>query len=166
MARKVTDPGGVRWKVGRQWSPWRVRVRREQPDWLQDGPGEMDWMPIDSPGAVLVALGVLAAVALAFLVVWPIVVLAVEIVLVVLAVLVTAAGRLALRRPWTVRAEARGIQDHHHSWSVVGWRASGELVDAVAQALAAGRELPPGAATVGASPPPLPCVGERSGAPR
>jgi hypothetical protein len=157
MARKVTAPDGTRWRVGRQWAPWRVKIRPERPDWTQRGDGGGgDWFAIDDAGAVLVALGILVVLALVFLVAWPLVALALEIVLVGLGVLVTAAGRVVLRRPWTVRAEVRGRSDHHHVWTVTGWKASGALVDAAAGALATGGELPEGKITFGTAPEPLP----------
>jgi len=161
VARKVTDPHGVRWHVGRQWAPWRVRVRPERPDW-GDGGGGGDWLgPLDDAAGILVGLGILVAVALAFLVIWPIVALAVELVIVLVGVLVTVVGRLVLRKPWTVVARARGGRNHRHVWSVAGWRASGELVDGAAEALRLGHDLPEGAATFGTAPAALPRVGDR-----
>jgi hypothetical protein len=38
-----------------------------------------------------------------------------------------------------------------HTWRIVGWRASGDMVDAVANALTHGNSLPPGSPM---SPPP------------
>jgi hypothetical protein len=140
MARKVSDPQGVEWKVGRQWAPWRVKVIRERPDLGDGAGGGGDWFAVDDAAGILVALGVLVAIALAFFVIWPIVAIAIEIVLVALGVLVTAVGRVVLRKPWTVRAMSRGREPA--LWRVRGWRTSGELVDEVADAIAAGRELP------------------------
>ncbi len=157
MARRITAPDGTRWRVGRQWAPWRVKVRPERPDWTQRGEaGSGDWALLDDAGGILVALGILVVVALVFLVAWPLVALALEIVLVGLGVVITATGRLVLRRPWTVRADVRGRSSYHHVWSVKGWRASGALVDAAAGALEAGHELPEGGTTFGIAPEPLP----------
>ena len=50
-------------------------------------------------------------------------------------------GRLLFRKPWTVRARAK--QEATHRWQVAGFRNSGELRDEVADALRAGRALPP-----------------------
>jgi hypothetical protein len=138
MARKVTAPDGLDWTVGRQWVPWRWRLWRERVD--LDGPsgGDMGWA-IDDVGGILVALGVLVVLALVFLAIWPLVAIAIEIVLIGIGLLATVAGRVVLRKPWTVRAVARG---HEHTWKVRGWRASGERIDEVATALAGGFTLP------------------------
>ncbi len=103
----------MRWKVGRQWWPWRLRLRRWRPDW-QDGIG----------GDALVALDA------------------------------GLFGRVALRRPWTVRAVAQG-HDHERVWRIPGWRASGALADAAADALRDGREPPAGGLRLGPPPQPL-----------
>lgn len=164
MARKVVDPSGIRWTVGRQWTPWRVRVRTEKPDWLQRDSGGGGWLgPLDDAGGVFAALAILVAVALLFLVVWPVVALAVELVLVALLVLVGTAGRVILRRPWTVHAVARGGRDHRHEWHVVGWRASGELRDQAAEALHLGQELPADRSTFGTPPKPFPKIRDERG---
>ncbi len=81
-----------------------------------------------------------SAVVLLFLVIWPIVVIALELVILVLLFLVSLAGRVVFRRPWTVvaRGETPGAS-RELEWRVVGWRRSGLLIDAAADALAAGR---------------------------
>ena len=43
--------------------------------------------------------------------------------------------RVALRRPWTVEASSEG---ERRRWKVVGWRRSGEVVEATALALERG----------------------------
>ena len=70
--------------------------------------------------------------------------------LLVLLFLVSLAGRLLFRRPWTVvaRGETPGAS-REHEWRVVGWRPSSRLIDAAAKALAAGTDLPAGAAPGG-----------------
>ena len=64
MARRVTAPDGLRWKVARQWAPWSARLRR--PDRPDLGGG--DGLSVDDAGGLLVVLGVLVALALVFLV--------------------------------------------------------------------------------------------------
>jgi hypothetical protein len=66
----------------------------------------------------------------------------------ILALLLTAvgvAGRLLFRRPWSV--EAVSDAGERHRWQVVGWRASGELVAEVVNALAHGH-VPPATGAV------------------
>ena len=160
MARKVVAPSGVEWKVGRQWAPWRVSVRRRDADLgdggVEGGPDWGDWFDLDDAGVIFTSLVILVLGALLLLVVWPVMAIAIEIVVIGLGVLVSALGRLVLRRPWTVVATVRGHRDHGYEWKVRGWRASGELIDTVADALENRQALPPHAMRFGFPPAPLP----------
>lgn len=141
MARTAVAPDGVHWRVGRRWLPFRVRLRRD--DWREAGPSDLgDLALFDSPGGLLAGLVALAAVALLFLVIWPIVAIALELVLVAIILVGAVGGRVILRRPWTVVARSETAE---RAWNVVGWRRSGRLIDDVADALERGRELPAGA---------------------
>ena len=143
MARSVVARDGVRWRVGRQWLPFRVRLRRD--DWREAGPSDLgDLALFDSPGGLVAGLVATVAVILLFLVVWPIVAIALELVLLAIVLVGAVGGRVILRRPWPVVARS---DRKEHTWSVVGWRRSGRLIDDVAEALERGRELPPGATT-------------------
>ena len=133
------------WKVGRQWLPYRVRLRRERE--LPDAPdaswlGDLFDFADFSLGGILVGLALAILVVLLFLVVWPLVALAIEIVLVIIVFLVALAGRLVFRRPWRIVARTRGSIRSTLAWHVVGWRASGRVIDEVADALAAGQTQP------------------------
>lgn len=143
MARKVTDPHDVDWKVAREWAPWRPRLRRRDRD--GDGSGWLDLgdlFSVDDAGGLLVAIGLAIFVVALFLVVWPVVAIAIELVLVALGILVAAAGRILLRRPWTVSAVTAG--GRRWRWQVVGWGESGRLVEEIAEAIRLGGALPPG----------------------
>jgi hypothetical protein len=61
-------------------------------------------------------------------------------------------ARVVFRRPWAVEAVAP--DGATHTWRVVGWQASGDAVDAVANALEHGNPLPTGATSAPAVPPP------------
>ena len=76
--RRVTAPDGREWKVGRQWLPARMRIRRDDGDGPGDGDGGGfldtmgDFLGIDDAGAgILVGFAVLALSALLFAVVFP-----------------------------------------------------------------------------------------------
>lgn len=144
MARSVVADDGARWQVGRRWVPARVRLRRRRDS--GDGVDIGDLGFADAFDGPLAIIGVLVAVVLLFLVIWPVFVLALELVILVLLFLVSLAGRVVFRRPWTVvaRCETPGAS-REFEWRVVGWRRSGVLIDAAAEALAAGTELPEGA---------------------
>ena len=158
MARTVVAPDRVRWRVRRRWLPsW---FRRTRPDWLDFSPGDIMGAGVDfadSATVFLVTLALAAAAGLLFLVIWPVVALAAEL-LVVLALLVAGlAGRVILRKPWTVSAMSEFSEDpREHAWQVVGWRGSTRLIGEVAQALEVGSELPAGVQTAGSPPRPLP----------
>jgi hypothetical protein len=142
MARTAVAPDGVHWRVGRRWLPFRVRLRRD--NWRDAAPTDFgDLALFDSPGGVLAGLALTAAVILLLLVIWPIVAIALEVVLVALILIGAVGGRVILRRPWTV--VARSEREQEHSWRVAGWRRSGRLIDEIAESLESGRALPPGA---------------------
>ncbi len=64
----------------------------------------------------------------------PAVIFFLELVLVLAAVGLGVLGRVLFRRPWTVEARVDGT-DRGGEWKVTGWRASGELVDSMAERL-------------------------------
>ena len=143
--RTVGAPDGRTWRVGRQWLPFRVRLRRERE--LPDG-GDASWLDhlLDfgdfSLGGLLVGLALAILTVLLLAVVWPLVALAIEVVIAIVAFLVALAGHLFLRRPWRIVAHTRDSIHSTLAWHVVGWRASGAVIDEVADALAAGRSEP------------------------
>lgn len=84
---------------------------------------------------------------LLLLVVWPVVAIALELVIALLILLVAVAGRVVFRRPWTVYAMTKGEDVRRElEWQVVGWRASGRLVERIGASLERGDALPEGAA--------------------
>lgn len=131
----MTAPDGREWKVGRQWLPRRLRVRRPDLDWFDPSGG------LDDAGGLLLLLAVFAAVLLVVFVVFPVVVLALELLLLIFLLLLGVAGRVLFGRPWHVLARTEGAA---YRWPVKGWRESGERVDQVAGTLASG-SVPGGA---------------------
>jgi len=140
MPRSAVAPDGTSWGVGRRWVPFRVRLR--DGDWREGGPADLGDVFFDSPGGVLAGLAVIATAMLVFLVIWPIVAIALELVLLALIFLVSLAGRVLFRRPWTVvaRSETTGAA-REHTWRVVGWRASARLIEDAVDSLS--RDGPP-----------------------
>ena len=149
MARAVESPDGERWKVGRQWAPWRPRLRRRRRNDAEDAAGEGIGGTIEGifaaddlfAGLLIGVLGFVVFV-LAFVVVWPVIAIAAEIIIVVLGVLGATVGRVVLRRPWVIRAHVPGTYQER-AWRVKGWRASRQMIDAVSSALERGLPLPP-----------------------
>jgi hypothetical protein len=88
-------------------------------------------------GAIAIAL---AAVFVVLAIVAPLIGVVADLILAILLTALGVAGRLLLRRPSSVEAVSDAGERHH--WQVVGWRASGELVADVVNALAHGHVLP------------------------
>ena len=138
------------WHVGRQWLPVRVRLRPER------DPGDRWWHAADgldaltfadfSVGGVIAAFAAIVAAIVLVAVVWPIVALALEVVILLILFLGGLAGRLVFRRPWRIVARTKGEPREVRAWHVVGWRASAEVVDEVARSLAAGQRPNPAGA--------------------
>lgn len=149
MARAVETPGGERWKVGRQWAPWRPRLRRRRDDDNERAVGEggnwaleaLSWGD-DILGGAMVALVVGLLVVLALLVVWPVVAIAIEVTIIILGVLGATLARVVFRRPWVIRAHVPGTYQER-AWRVKGWRSSRDMIDSVSWALERGMPLPP-----------------------
>jgi hypothetical protein len=144
VARKVVDPDGVRWRVLRRW--W---VSPVVPRWrgARDG-GGIDGVPdlgldLDDGifGAIAVVLVILAVAALLAFWILPLAILVVEVLAFVVLAAAGLAGRLAFRRPW--RLEARSDAGTRLTWHVAGWRDSRDALAAIATALENGR--PPAA---------------------
>ena len=133
--RTVVDPEGRTWRVKRRWLSRSVSWRGPR-DLTPPGPDLVDAGLLADDLGCLPALGIVVtvaiAVALAVFFVLPAIVFAVELVLVLVLLLVGALARVLFRRPWTVEARVKGT-NLGREWKVVGWRASGELVDQVTE---------------------------------
>lgn len=133
-ARVVTAPDGRTWKVRRRWVHRSVSWRGGRD--LPDVPG-LDLL--DDEFGILAAIGIIitaiVVAALAVFFVIPAVIFAVELLFVLVVVVLAAVARILLRRPWTVEARVAGTNEGRE-WKVVGWRASGELVETVANRVA------------------------------
>jgi hypothetical protein len=75
-----------------------------------------------------------------FTVVFPLVVLGLELLVFLLIALLGIAGRFLLGHPWTVRA--KGTAGRELTWRVKGFGAAGRVRDEAAQALANGDRNP------------------------
>lgn len=98
-----------------------------------DVAGEAAELPV--VGVIFFAIAALLVGVAAVIFVVPAVIFLLELLLVVLLVALGAGARILFRRPWTVEARVAGTNEVRE-WKVVGWRASGELVDTVATRVA------------------------------
>lgn len=141
----VVAPDGREWNVGIRWLPRRPkwvgwgfgRARRaKSSEWwhvldIPDGGG--DSLPI-----VLIVVGAIIVLALAWLVVFPVLIFLVDLLLVVLIAAGAVAVRMLFRRPWIVQAVSG---DATKEWPVVGWRASSQRAVAIAHRIEQGLPL-------------------------
>lgn len=146
--RTVTAPDGATWRVRRVLLPRGDQLQRPRAD--ADGPrvGSSGWFEGlgDQPVALFDAdarwiLLIVGMALVGFVVLAPLLGLLVDLVIVAGAAIGAISARLLFRRPWRVEATAPDGGGARHSWGVVGTRASGEAVDAVATALAEGRPV-------------------------
>jgi len=85
-------------------------------------------------GVILAALALLLLAVAAVLFIVPAVIFLVELLIVVVIVGAGVLGRVLFGRPWTVQAHEPRTE-RTFEWKVQGWRASGKLVDSIAEQL-------------------------------
>jgi hypothetical protein len=154
MAKEVVAPDGRAWRVRRRWDPrdpdrtrlfdktrrqlWARRQQLQGGDLLAGGAEGLGAVAEGGLVGLLVLLA-LFAVLLSWFVVVPLILAAVQVVVLVGLVVAAVVGRVLLRRPWIVEATDGWTT---HRWEVVGWRASGDHARLVAEQLATGMPLP------------------------
>jgi len=139
----ITSPDGERWRVRRRWSDrpmpniWR-RMERSA-DELEDSGvaprfGELGWYAGDGWAGVMVAF---AAIVL-FVILIPVLGVALELIVLFIVLWSGLVGRLLLGHPWVV--EARNLDDGERSaaYAVKGFRSAGHAVRELSAAIAAG----------------------------
>ena len=138
-ARTVVGPDGRTWKVRRKWLTrsvhWRGRWSPGESLQVLDGAdllGAGAELPVIGWVLLGLALVVFAVVGLSLLI--PLLLFLGELAFVLLAVVLGLLARVLFRRPWIVEARVAGTNEGRQ-WKVVGWRASGEQVEAVAERL-------------------------------
>ena len=123
----------------RRWVHRSVAWRSDLSDPLELTPN-VSMLDVDDELGVLPVIGIvvtaIATLALFAFFVVPAVVFVVELLLVLAAIGLGAVARTVFRRPWTVEARVAGTNEGRE-WKVVGWRASGALVDRLAERIRA-----------------------------
>lgn len=145
MASPVTAPNGLVWNVRRRvtprlgdesaWGRFRSRYRKVVKRTSNLPDVDLGWLEIFGEG-IAFGIGIILAIVLLAFVVIPLLVAILDVLVVLLLGAVGVALRIALRRPWTV--EATSSDGDVLRWRIVGWRASGEKVTAIASELASG----------------------------
>ncbi|QYG92304.1 hypothetical protein HC251_07535 [Iamia sp. SCSIO 61187] len=160
-----TVAGAAPWEVHRRWVTRlgretfgrRVgrRFRRSGSNLdLADGVG-----CVPDLGEILFALVAFVVIVLLAIFVLPVLVIAVEVVLGLVALLLGLVAKVLFRRPWVIDAFA--ADGTHLRWKEVGWRTATERRDEITRALAHGVIAPGGEllhtdATVAVPPPTAP----------
>lgn len=132
----MVGPDGRTWKVHRRWVhrrvSWRGPKGRRALDFVDgaDFLGFADELPVIGVIALALAGLLLGIAAVVFVI--PAMLFVLELSFVLVAIGLGVAARILFRRPWTVEARVAGTSEGRE-WKVVGWRASGELVDTLAE---------------------------------
>jgi hypothetical protein len=137
--RKVTDPHGRRWTLGRHWLPRRKRISKpdvDMPDFLGDLGGD----DLGIFAAIFLAIAAFFLAIFLALMLFNVVALAIELTIVVVAGLATLIGRVVFRRPWLVFASSG---EQRIVYPVVGYFNSRRRIDDLAARLSSGAQLPP-----------------------
>jgi hypothetical protein len=148
MARTIRDPSGAEWRIRRRWLS--RPLRRPRFARLRRGRGSStSWLDVGDLGGAdgvfaYVALVVLVIVVLVVFVlfVWPLLLALADAVVILLAAVAAAVGRLAMGRPWTIEAVRSGCAAERLEWRVNGWRRSGRVIEDIAAALSRGESQP------------------------
>ena len=117
FSRTVTAPGGETWAVSPRWnlteSPVRLPSAWRRKD--RDGDGRFaDWLDPsvmigdDLVGTLVFLVIMIVVGVLAWFVIWPLLAIAIEVLIGLLLVFASIVARVALRRPWIVEARSSG----------------------------------------------------------
>lgn len=155
-ARTVTAPDGTVWRVSPQWmarrgpkisSTWRRRwERRTGRRESRRGDSGLDACDCctdlgdDLVGALFAVVFFVVVGALLIFFVWPLLALAVELLLVALLLVLGFVLRVAFRRPWVVEADAR--DGRRLEYRIVGYGPMRRCLTEVADGLQYGQAMP------------------------
>jgi hypothetical protein len=139
----VTSPDGDRWRVKRRWTNRPLPdVRRRFTSDAEDGWAAQIGLEgflsgLDESIVLSIAMAILLV--LIVLVLWPLLGIAFELVLLFLLLSSGIVGRVLLRRPWTVEAVNLDRPERSTAFGVKGWRRSGQAIEELRRAIAAGQ---------------------------
>jgi hypothetical protein len=143
----ITSPDGHRWRVGRRWMDrsmpdLRQRFRANGERTAEDGGDFLNALTLpdfdlldfdDSPlGAIAIAVGAL----LLFLVLLPLIGVALELALLLVLFWSGIVGRVFFGRPWVVAAVDLDDPERSAAFAVKGWRRSGPAVEELKRTIA------------------------------
>ena len=166
MAKRTEiTPSGDLWRVRRLWAPrWRGETftSRAWGRLRRSGRRTGHMADVPSPGCaadlvdeLAIAVGVILVVLFVVFVGVPLLLAVIDLLALMLLTALGVVARVVFRRPWMV--EAVGPDEVRRTWRIVGWRASREAVDSIADGLAHGAPPPRGHE---AAPPPAASPGD------
>src|SRR3954470_17553896 len=137
LRRKVTSPDGRTWTLGRRWMPARRKLGRVDIGdiGIPDVSGGLDDLGI--VGTIIAAILLAHAGVVIALVLFNVLAIAIEFLIVLVALVAGVVGRVVFRRPWTVFARW-GAAGHYRP--VAGWPAGRRALDEMAARLSSGSE--------------------------
>jgi hypothetical protein len=146
-AKTVVDPAGRTWRVRRRWvtrsASWRGPKSARALDLLDGAHLVDDGADLPVVGVIMFAIAALLVAVLAVVFIIPALIFVLELMLILLIVGLGVLGRVLFRRPWTVEARVDGA-GQGGEWKVAGWRASGDLLNSVAERIQATGQPPGG----------------------
>lgn len=134
LGRRVYGADNREWRVARRWLPWKPRVRGPFRDAVHASDGfDVGFGLADGPSGIVVAIGATIAFVLFVVFLLPLLLTALEIVVVLALLPVFVVARLVLRKPWIIVARTKGPPPEERTASASGWRGSTEVMEELIQ---------------------------------
>jgi hypothetical protein len=136
----VTAPNGNHWQVRRRWMDrslpnLRDRFRESREEMALEG-GLDALSGVDAFDSPWVAIAVAVGALLLFIVLLPLIGIALELIVLLVLLWSGIVGRVVLRRPWIVQAINLDDAEQSTIFAVKGWRRSGQAIEELAKAIA------------------------------
>lgn len=137
----MTSPDGARWRVRRRWLDHPLPdLRKRFSEYREENSGEgmLDgfWF-IDTGDSPWIGIAMAVGVILLVFLLLPLIGVAIELILLVLLLGSSLAGRVVMRRPWTVEAQNLDAAERSASYAVKGWQRAGRAAAEIATAIEA-----------------------------
>lgn len=135
LGRRIYGADNREWVVGRRWLPWRPR-RRGRLGEASDAMHGIDFgfdVLDEGPWGLFLTVIVAIVFVLFVVFVFPLILTALEIVLVLVLLPLFVVARVVLRKPWIIVARTKGPPPEERTVSASGWRASAQAMERLIQ---------------------------------
>jgi hypothetical protein len=133
MVSKTTkDPAGNTWRVGRKLLPWNVRLRKRRrkkngdgwEDTFSEGVSALSFEAILDLGGWGIAVLIVGAI---LVLIFPVLLLALELILAIVVLFVVVVGGFILRRPWLIFARRARPKSEQNGGSQTAESSNGHI---------------------------------------